>query len=52
MGDVTVTFLARRIEGHVLRVGSDVTGWGERFDGTFVVTAGKINTASSMHPSS
>lgn len=34
-GDATVTFLARRIDGRVPRVVSDVTGWGEHVDGTF-----------------
>jgi enterochelin esterase-like enzyme len=40
--DATVTFLARRIGGHVPRIVSDVTGWGEHADGTFDFTAGTM----------
>ncbi len=41
-GDVTVTFLARSPGGSVPRVVSDVTGWGERIDGTFDFNAGTM----------
>lgn len=41
-GDVTVTFLAKRVGGQVPRVVSDVTGWGEHIDGTFDFTAGTM----------
>jgi enterochelin esterase-like enzyme len=41
-GDVTVTFLARRVGGQVPRVVSDVTGWGEHIDGTFDFAAGAM----------
>jgi len=42
-GDAAVTFLARRTDGPVPRIVSDVTGWGEHPDGTFDVTAGTMN---------
>ena len=44
-GNVVVTFLAKRGGGAVPRVVSDVTGWGERPDGTFDVTAGTMTRA-------
>lgn len=41
-GDRTVTFLARRDGDRVPRIVSDVTGWGERLDGTFDLEAGTM----------
>lgn len=41
-GDVPVTFLARRSRGRAPRIVSDVTGWGERPDGTFDAEAGRM----------
>lgn len=41
-GNVRVTFLARRSGARVPRIVSDVTGWGERLDGTFDFTVGRM----------
>ena len=41
-GEATVTFLAKRDDGRVPRIVSDVTGWGERPDDTFDFTAGAM----------
>ena len=41
-GAVAVTFLARGAGGPAPRIVSDVTGWGERLDGTFDFTAGTM----------
>lgn len=41
-GDVPVTFLARNAAGRPPRIVSDVTGWGERRDGTFDVAVGRM----------
>jgi enterochelin esterase-like enzyme len=41
-GDATVTFLARSARGVAPRIVSDVTGWGERLDGTFDFQAGTM----------
>jgi hypothetical protein len=41
-GDVTVTFLAKRVAGRAPRIVSDVTGWGEHVDGTFDFKAGTM----------
>jgi enterochelin esterase-like enzyme len=41
-GEAPVTFLARRAGGREPRIASDVTGWGERPDGTFDFTAGTM----------
>jgi enterochelin esterase-like enzyme len=41
-GNTIVTFLARRAGGRVPRIVSDVTGWGERGDGTFDTGVGTM----------
>jgi enterochelin esterase-like enzyme len=41
-GDVVVTFLAKRAGGRTPRIVSDVTGWGERVDGTFDLGVGRM----------
>jgi enterochelin esterase-like enzyme len=41
-GDITVTFFAKRDGSRVPRVVSDITGWGERLDGTFDFNAGRM----------
>ena len=41
-GRPSVTFLAKRDGDDVPRIVSDVTGWGERKDGTFDYSAGKM----------
>jgi enterochelin esterase-like enzyme len=41
-GDLTVTFLAKSARGPAPRIVSDVTGWGERADGTFDSAAGAM----------
>jgi enterochelin esterase-like enzyme len=41
-GGATVTFLAKRADGREPRIVSDVTGWGERLDGTFDFAAGTM----------
>lgn len=41
-GHTTVTFLARRNGGRAPRIVSDVTGWGERGDGTFDAGVGTM----------
>jgi enterochelin esterase-like enzyme len=41
-GGATVTFFARAMDGRAPRVVSDVTGWGERIDGTFDYSAGTM----------
>jgi enterochelin esterase-like enzyme len=41
-GERTVTFLARRDDSLTPRIVSDVTGWGERPDGTFDFDAGRM----------
>jgi len=42
-----VTFLARRDGVQVPRIVSDVTGWGERIDGTFDTTVGTMTPAAA-----
>jgi enterochelin esterase-like enzyme len=44
-GKYVVTFLARRDGLQVPRIVSDVTGWGERADGTFDTTVGTMTPA-------
>lgn len=46
-GHTTVTFLARRDGGRVPRIVSDVTGWGEREDGTFDAGIGTMRRVGS-----
>lgn len=41
-GSVPVTFLVRRDGDRVPRIVSDVTGWGERVDGTYDAQAGRM----------
>ena len=41
-GNTIVTFLARRAGRRVPRIVSDVTGWGERGDGTFDAGVGTM----------
>ncbi len=41
-GDRIVTFLAQESGGQAPRIVSDVTGWGERIDGTFDFTTGRM----------
>ncbi len=41
-GGFAVTFLAKRQRGVEPRIVSDVTGWGERVDGTFDVSVGRM----------
>ncbi len=48
-GEATVTFLARSAGGREPRIVSDVTGWGERLDGTFDFTAGAMTRVGSTN---
>ncbi len=41
-GGATVTFYAKIADGRVPRIVSDVTGWGERLDGTFDFAVGTM----------
>jgi enterochelin esterase-like enzyme len=41
-GGATVTFFAQAVDGRAPRIVSDVTGWGERVDGTFDFTIGAM----------
>jgi enterochelin esterase-like enzyme len=41
-GNAVVTFLARRADGRLPRIVSDVTGWGDLVDGTFDLKVGTM----------